>query len=188
MENPAKRHTLLTRLRKRGNKKHRDHVAHILLVGQCAPGYEEATENLERMTEEEALEVFVCMARRSARWDRAYRRGDDPFGEVQQFLDRMPADRMAGQKMDLFRRLALEAFDELERRFSENTGVERLKLVSPVVATNGLPGHVAGTSALPLTADLQAAMSASPPISSASPPAPDVGSTPGECRMLTQVV
>jgi len=100
----------------------------------------------------------------------------------------MPTDRMAGQKMDLFRRLALEAFDELERRFSENIGVERLKLVRPVVATNGLPGHVAGTSALPLTADLQAAMSASPPISSASPPAPDVGSTPGECRMLTQVV
>ena len=56
------------------------------------------------------------MARRSARWDRAYGRGDDPFGEVQLFLDRMAADRMAGQKMDLFRRLALEAFDELERR------------------------------------------------------------------------
>ncbi len=64
MENPAKRHNFLTRLRKRGNKKHRDHVAHILLVGQCAPGYEEATENLERMTEEEAVEVFVCMVRR----------------------------------------------------------------------------------------------------------------------------
>ena len=103
------RRKLLTRLSKRANKEHRDHVAHILMVGQRVPGYEEAFENLERMTEEEALEVFVCMARRSARWDRAYRRGDDPFGEVQQFLDRMPADRMAGQKMDLFHRLALEA-------------------------------------------------------------------------------
>ena len=188
MENPTKRYNFLTGLSKRGNKKHRDHVAHILLVGQCAPGYEEATENLERMTEEEALEVFVCMARRSARWDRAYRRGDDPFGEVQQFLDRMPADRMAGQKMDLFRRLALEAFDELERRFSENIGVERLKLVSPVVATNGLAGHVAGTSALPLTADLQAAMSASPPISSASPPGADLPGDAPVRLVLTQAV
>ncbi len=110
------RRKLLTRLSKRANKEHRDHVAHMLLVGQCAPGYEEAFENLERMTEEEASEVFVCMARRSARWDRSYGRGDDPFGEVQQFLDRMAADRMAGQKMDLFRRLAHEAIDELKRR------------------------------------------------------------------------
>ncbi len=112
----ATRRKLLTRLSKRANEEHRDHVAHILMVGQRVPGYEEAFENLESMTEEEALEVFVCMARRSARWDRAYGRGDDPFGEVQQFLDRMPAGRMADQKMDLFRRLALEAFDKLEQR------------------------------------------------------------------------
>ncbi len=112
----ATRRKLLTRLSKRANKEHRDHVAHILMVGQRVPGYEEAFENLERMTEEEALEVFVCIVRRSARFDRAYRRGDDPFGEVQQFLDRIPADRMAGQKMDLFRRLAHEAIDELKRR------------------------------------------------------------------------
>ena len=66
------RRKLLTRLSKRANKEHRDHVAHILMVGQRVPGYEEAFENLERMTEEEASEVFVCMARRSARWDRSY--------------------------------------------------------------------------------------------------------------------
>ncbi len=112
----ATRRKLLTRLGKRATEEHRDHVAHILMVGQRVPGYEEAFENFESMTEEEALEVFVCMARRSARWDRAYGRGDDSFGEVQQFLDRMAADRMAGQKMDLFHRLALEAIDELKRR------------------------------------------------------------------------
>ncbi len=112
----ATRRKLLTRLSRRANKEHRDHVAHVLLVGQSVPGYEEAFENLERMTKEEAEEVFVFMVRRSARWDRIYRRGDDPFGEVQQFLDRMAADRMAGQKMDLFRRLAHEAIDELKRR------------------------------------------------------------------------
>ncbi len=43
----------------------------------------------------------------------------------------------------------------------------------PLLATSGGSGHVAGTTALPLRADLQAAMSASPPISSASPPGAD---------------
>ncbi len=42
------------------------------------------------------------------------------------------------------------------------------------MATSRLPGHVAGPTALPLKADLQAAMSASPPISSASPPGADL--------------
>ncbi len=121
----AARRKLLTRFSNRANKEHRDHVAHILMVGEGVPGYEGAFENLERMTEEEALEVFVCMARRSARWDRTYRRGDDPFGEVQQFLDRMAAGRMAGQKMDLFHRLALEAIDELKAARALNHGRHR---------------------------------------------------------------
>ncbi len=121
----ATRRKLLTRLSRRANKEHRDHVAHVLLVGQSVPGYEEAFENLERMTEEEAEEVFVFMVRRSARWDRIYRRGDDPFGEVQQFLDRIPADRMPGQKMDLFHRLTLEAIDELKAARAFNHGRHR---------------------------------------------------------------
>ena len=40
--------------------------------------------------------------------------------------------------------------------------------------TSGCSGHAAGPTALPLKADLQAAMSASPPISSASPPGTDL--------------
>jgi hypothetical protein len=116
------RRKLLTRLSKRANKEHLDHVAHILMVGQRVPGYEEAFENLERMTDEEASEVFVCMARRSARWDRLYRSGDNPFAEVQKFLDGMVADRMAGQKMDLFHKLALKASDELEPLSQELLG------------------------------------------------------------------
>ncbi len=110
----ATRRKLLTRINKRANKEYRDHVAHVLMVGQRVSGYEEALESLERMTDEEASEIFVCMARRSARWDRAYRGGDNPFGELQHFLDRMAADQMADQKMDLFHRLAREVIDEFE--------------------------------------------------------------------------
>ena len=42
------------------------------------------------------------------------------------------------------------------------------------MANNGLPGHVAGTSALLPTADVRAPMSALAPISSASPPGADL--------------
>ena len=121
----ATRRKLLTRLSKRANREQRVHVAHLLMVGQSVPGYEEAFEILKRMTEQEALEVFVCMARRSARWDRAYRRGDNPFEELQQCLDRMAADRMPGQKMDLFHRLTLEAIDELKAARAFNHGRHR---------------------------------------------------------------
>ncbi len=58
----------------------------------------------------------------------------------------------------------------------------------PLVATSGCSGHAAGPTALPLKADLQAAMSASPPISSASPPGGDL---PGDALVrlvLTQAV
>ncbi len=110
----ATRRKLLTRINKRANKEYRDHVAHVLMVGQRVSVYEEALESLERMTDEEASEIFVCMARRSARWDRAYGGGDNRFGELQHFLDRMAADHMADQKMDLFQSLSREAIDELE--------------------------------------------------------------------------
>ncbi len=43
-----------------------------------------------------------------------------------------------------------------------------------LVAMSGCSGHAAGPTALPLKADLQAAMSDSPPISSASPPGVDL--------------
>ena len=49
-------------------------------------------------------------------------------------------------------------------------------------------GHVASTSALPPTADNRTGTSAFVPIASALTPAPDVGSTPGECLKLTQAV
>ena len=42
------------------------------------------------------------------------------------------------------------------------------------MAISGCSGHAAGPTALPLKADLPAAMSASPPISSASPPGADL--------------
>ena len=129
----ATRRKLLTQISQRANKEYRDHVAHVLMVGQRVSGYEEALESLERMTDEEASEVFVCMARRSARWDRVYRCGDDPFGEVQQFLDRMPADRMAGQKMDLFRKLALEPTAAREVR---QPGQYRAPRSNPLAAMN----------------------------------------------------
>ncbi len=43
-----------------------------------------------------------------------------------------------------------------------------------LLATSGCSGHAAGPTALPLKADLRAAMSASPPTSSASPPGADL--------------
>jgi hypothetical protein len=60
-----------------------------------------------------------------------------------------------------------------------------LQCKSPVMANNGLSGHVPSTSAPPPRADIHWPMSAFHPIASALPPAPDVGGTPGECLMLT---
>ena len=116
---------LRAQLSKRSNKEHSDHVAHILMAGQRVPGYEEAFESLEEMTEAESLEVFVCMARQSARWDRAYRGGDDPFGDVRKFLDRLATDRISDQKMDLLHRLAHEAIGELKAARALNRGQRR---------------------------------------------------------------
>ncbi len=45
--------------------------------------------------------------------------------------------------------------------------------------------HLGATSALPPTGDIRWPMSVIVPISSALPPAPDVGGTPGECLKLT---
>ena len=56
----------------------------------------------------------------------------------------------------------------------------------PVVAISGGSGHVAGPTALPLKADLQAEMSASPPISSASPPGADLPGDAPVRLVLTQ--
>ncbi len=58
----------------------------------------------------------------------------------------------------------------------------------PVVANNGLPSHTAGTSAYPPIGDIRRPMSVIVLISSALPPAPDVGGTPGECLKLTSPV
>ncbi len=44
----------------------------------------------------------------------------------------------------------------------------------PVLANNGLPGHVAGTSAYPPTSDIRWPMSVIVPISSALPPTGDI--------------
>ena len=54
-----------------------------------------------------------------------------------------------------------------------------------LLAKSGLPCHVAGTSAYPPTSDIRWPMSVIVLISSALPPAPDVGGTPGECLNLT---
>ena len=56
---------------------------------------------------------------------------------------------------------------------------------SPKLATSGCLGHAAGPAALPLKADLQAAMSASPPILSASPPGVDLPGDAPVCLVLT---
>ncbi len=55
----------------------------------------------------------------------------------------------------------------------------------PEVAKKRHSGHVAGTSAPPPTGDIHWPMSVIVLISSALPPAPDVGGTPGECVKLT---
>ncbi len=56
----------------------------------------------------------------------------------------------------------------------------------PLMANNGFPGHVAGTSALLPTADVRAPMSALAPISSASPPGADLPGGVAEGPFLTQ--
>ena len=61
---------------------------------------------------------------------------------------------------------------------------ERVRLL--LVATSGCSGHAAGPTALPLKADLQAEMSASPPISSASPPGADLPGDAPVRLVLTQ--
>ncbi len=55
-----------------------------------------------------------------------------------------------------------------------------------LMANNGLPGHVAGTSALPPTADLRVSMSGFMAISSASPSGADLASSIAERLFLTQ--
>ncbi len=55
-----------------------------------------------------------------------------------------------------------------------------------LLANNGLPGHVACTSALPPTADIQNLMSAFVPISSALPLKADVAAVGRESPKLTQ--
>ncbi len=54
-----------------------------------------------------------------------------------------------------------------------------------LLANNGLPGHVACTSALPLTADIPAPMSALAPISAASPPGADLPDGVAEGPLVT---
>ena len=56
----------------------------------------------------------------------------------------------------------------------------------PLMANNGFPGHVAGTSALLPTADVRAPMSALAPISSASPPGADRPGGVAEGPFLTR--
>ena len=51
---------------------------------------------------------------------------------------------------------------------------------------SGCSGHATGPTALPLKADLQAEMSGSPPISSASPPGADLPGDAPVCLVLTQ--
>ena len=60
------------------------------------------------------------------------------------------------------------------------------RAVCPHLANNGLPGHVAGTSALPLTADIPAPMSALAPIASALPPTADLPDGVAEGPFLTR--
>ncbi len=55
----------------------------------------------------------------------------------------------------------------------------------PHMAKSRLPGHVAGTSALPLTTDIRAPKSAFAPISSASPPGADLPGGVAEGPFLT---
>ncbi len=55
-----------------------------------------------------------------------------------------------------------------------------------LLARLGNQGHVAGTTALPPTADIRAPMSAFPPIWSASPSGAELASSIAECLFLTQ--
>ena len=70
-----------------------------------------------------------------------------------------------------------------QRAFHHESGAESR---SPLVANNGLSGHVAGTSALPPTADLRVSMSAFRPIPSASPPGADLPGGAAIGPQLTQ--
>jgi len=56
----------------------------------------------------------------------------------------------------------------------------------PLMANNGLPGHVAGTSALPLTADIRVPKSAFWRNMSALPPAADLPDGVAEGPFLTR--
>ena len=69
-----------------------------------------------------------------------------------------------------------------ERPVLELLGVIQCRLL----ATSGGSGHVAGTTALPLRADLRAATSALPPISSASPQGTDLPGGPAVGPVLTR--
>ncbi len=60
-------------------------------------------------------------------------------------------------------------------------------LECPLVAISGSSNHLRATSAYPPTGDIRWPMSVIVLISSALPPAPDVGGTPGECLKLTQL-
>ncbi len=55
-----------------------------------------------------------------------------------------------------------------------------------LLATSRLSDHAAGTSALPPGADIRAAMSALPPISSAPPPGADLPGGPVKGPLVTQ--
>ncbi len=59
-------------------------------------------------------------------------------------------------------------------------------LECPLLANNGLPGYVAGMSALLPTADVRAPMSALAPISSALPPGADLPGGVAKGPFLTQ--
>ncbi len=69
----------------------------------------------------------------------------------------------------------------------EDFGLLTLVALCPVMANNGLPGHVAGTSALPPTADLRVSMSVIVLISSALPPTADVTGGVAEGPLLTRL-
>ncbi len=60
--------------------------------------------------------------------------------------------------------------------------------LSLLMATSGLSGHVASTSALPPTADVRVSMSAFVPIASASPPGADLYADARVRLLLTQAV
>ena len=63
---------------------------------------------------------------------------------------------------------------------------QQLSLVL-LMAISGSSDHLRATSGLPPTGDIRWLMSVIVLISSALPPAPDVGGTPGECLKLTRI-